>query len=56
MDDNIDQIGRDEDLSPRQISQLKGKNRKNYKKTDNKSQINTRSKSGLIKLKVHLRN
>lgn len=45
MDANIDQIGRDRDLSPRKIGQLKRRNRKENKSTVAKSQINTKSKT-----------
>lgn len=45
MKANIDQIRRGRDLSPRKIGQLKGRNRKYYKNTAAKLQINTRSKT-----------
>lgn len=43
---NIKKVRRDGDLPPRQISQLKGGNKKIQKHTVGKSLINTRSKTG----------
>uniref|UniRef100_A0A0V0HWA5 Putative ovule protein n=1 Tax=Solanum chacoense TaxID=4108 RepID=A0A0V0HWA5_SOLCH len=45
MQRNIESIGREGDLSPRQINQLQGKNKKG-EKLQTQSQINTRSKKG----------
>ncbi|KAG5613744.1 hypothetical protein H5410_013568 [Solanum commersonii] len=45
MQRNIESIGREGDLSPRQINQLQGKNKKG-EKLQAQSQINTRSKKG----------
>ncbi|KAH0660268.1 hypothetical protein KY285_028885 [Solanum tuberosum] len=45
MERNIESIGRERDLSPRQINQLQGKNMKG-EKLQTQSQINTRSKKG----------
>jgi len=46
MDRNIDDIGREGDLSPRQISHLNGKSKKGGNTSQTLSQINTRSKKG----------
>uniref|UniRef100_M1DG36 Uncharacterized protein n=1 Tax=Solanum tuberosum TaxID=4113 RepID=M1DG36_SOLTU len=45
MERNIESIGREGDLSPWQINQLRGKNKK-WEKLQTQSQINTRSKKG----------
>ncbi|KAG5606605.1 hypothetical protein H5410_028097, partial [Solanum commersonii] len=45
MERNIESIGREGDLSPRQINQLQGKNKKG-EKLQTQSHINTRIKKG----------